>query len=68
MKKRMKLLVFILHFWLNSLCGINNDKSDKKIQQHKYKKKQQMQHKIKYNLKRESKTSGSLKVKKETKK
>ena len=29
MKKRMKLLVITLHFWLNRLCGINNDKSDK---------------------------------------
>ena len=64
----MKLLVFTLHFWLNSLCGINNDKSDKRIQRHKYKKKQQMQHKIKNNLKRESKTSRSLKVTIETEK
>ena len=68
MKKRMKLLVITLHFWLNRLCGINNDKSDKEYNNTNARLKQQMQHKIKYNLKRENKTSRSLKVKKETKK
>ena len=26
----MKVLVFTLHFWLNRLCGLNNDKNDNK--------------------------------------
>ena len=29
-KKKMKLLLFTLYFWLKKLCGINNDKNDNK--------------------------------------
>ena len=42
----MKLLVFTRHFWLKRLRGINNSKND-----NKHEIKQQMQHKIKENLK-----------------
>ena len=60
-KDRMKLLIFNPHFWLKTLRGIKNDKNDKnEIQLHKYEKKQQIQHKIKQNLKGESKTSRRL--------
>ena len=61
----MKLLVFTLYFCLKKLRVINNDKNDSKYNNTNTRKNKKMQHKIRQNLKGQSKTSRRLKVKTE---
>ena len=62
-KKRMKLLVFTPHFWLERFCRINNNKNDNRITQIWDKTKNTTQDQIEFDAKWKYKDNNKNKTK-----